>query len=62
MSLPVILTDDELESARQWIEDCMNGGEDFDDPWEDLTDLQVQRMVNKYYDGGLDAFRHSSNP
>ena len=56
-----LLDNTQKEEARGWINDCMTGEEDFDGA-DELTDYQIVKMVDRYYDGGLSQFRTNSTP
>ncbi len=49
------LNQSQLTEARNWINDCLTGDEDFDNASE-LSDREVQNIIKRYYEGGINQF------
>jgi hypothetical protein len=54
------MNEHELNAARDWISACMTGDEDFEDVYE-LTSNQLESMIRRYYDGGIEQFLIDAN-
>ncbi|AFZ61228.1 peptide ABC transporter substrate-binding protein [Anabaena cylindrica FACHB-243] len=53
------LSQEELKLARDWIKDC-GWGDIEDEDVDDLTDKQVEKAVQKFYDGGINSFKNDA--
>ena len=53
-----MLTQEEIEEARRWFEDCQ---------WLDLIDFddlsmeEIEKGIDKHFDGGLEQFKRNCN-
>lgn len=50
-----------VKEMREWASDCSWSEDDYyDDDWMDeMSDIQIIKSVNRFYDGGLPAFLRS---
>jgi hypothetical protein len=52
------LSVEEIKLARDWIKDCDWADIEDDEDVDDLTDEQVEKAVQRFYDGGISNFKH----
>ena len=52
------LFEHELKEARDWIIECVDCWNDLDaEDIEELTNNQVEKAIEKFFDGGIEEFK-----
>jgi hypothetical protein len=53
----VMLTEKEIEEAKAWILDCEWFDIHSEDDLSDLSNIEIEKGIDKHYDGGLEQFK-----
>ena len=53
------LTEQELKFAREWVSDCQWTDIDCEDDIDQLSSVEIERGIQKNYEGGIAGFKES---